>query len=609
MKKLLLALALIFAPAAASAQCNGVFPNNTVCGNVTGSPNVPIPTNPSAFLGAAGGANGQIQYNNGGALGGFTANGDATIATPSGLVTIQPNAVTSGKIADGSITSAKIVDGAVTSTDLAANAIPLFPSRAAAAALDLSAFSVISTQGYSTPGDGGGATFQKIVGNFIDTRIIGGSITNNGTSGCTNGTYYTTPLAGGSGRGSDWSGASNVAAVITVAGNVVTSIANVGGYNGAASGGYAVGNVLTAAIPGCTTTPSWTISSISTPTGSFTDSAGNKWQIVYPAAGLDARAMGVKFDWAGTDGTATDNYTTLQNALSFAGYPTQNILDTGGGVGGKVLLVKGTAMVGCGATVPIVSPQGVITQGQGNYVSVIKFCNTFSATSNQWELCNSFSHIACFGTLLQDFQIFNQFDIAGVSARSTIYTNNAQHEAGMRSMVIYPGACGRSATYEIGYGGATYILMDGVEYKGGKSNANCGGANGPHVILSYGTTQVKIRDINVAGLASGSGGPRQDGLVITGGFVTIEGIHAEQVINPATINIPGGIANGQVRARSVIGGVDCVGMFSLTNTNTPGNFLLGPPNAVNGCTRLVSNGQPGGSNYTGPALSDINFNP
>lgn len=37
MKKILLALALLLVPTVASAQCNGVFANNTFCGNVSGS--------------------------------------------------------------------------------------------------------------------------------------------------------------------------------------------------------------------------------------------------------------------------------------------------------------------------------------------------------------------------------------------------------------------------------------------------------------------------------------------------------------------------------------------------------------------------------------------
>lgn len=41
MRKLLLAFAFLFAPSIAWAQCTGVFPAQTVCGNLTGSPNVP----------------------------------------------------------------------------------------------------------------------------------------------------------------------------------------------------------------------------------------------------------------------------------------------------------------------------------------------------------------------------------------------------------------------------------------------------------------------------------------------------------------------------------------------------------------------------------------
>lgn len=44
MRKLILALALLFAPSLAYGQCNGVFPANTLCGNLSGSP-----APPSAF--------------------------------------------------------------------------------------------------------------------------------------------------------------------------------------------------------------------------------------------------------------------------------------------------------------------------------------------------------------------------------------------------------------------------------------------------------------------------------------------------------------------------------------------------------------------------------
>ncbi len=117
MKRILLTLALLLLPSLASAQCNGVFANNTVCGNITGASNTPRPTNPSAFLGAAGGANGQIQYNNGGALGGFTPGGDLSFANPN--FTIVNGAVTTAKIAakSGNGTTVATTTGSQTSGD------------------------------------------------------------------------------------------------------------------------------------------------------------------------------------------------------------------------------------------------------------------------------------------------------------------------------------------------------------------------------------------------------------------------------------------------------------------------------------------------------------
>lgn len=112
MKRILLALVLLLIPAAASAQCNGVFPNNTVCGNITGSNATPRPTNPTAFLGAAGGTNGQIQYNNAGALGGFgPITGDVLLTVPGAVTTIQNKTGNGTKIATstGTLTSGNCV--------------------------------------------------------------------------------------------------------------------------------------------------------------------------------------------------------------------------------------------------------------------------------------------------------------------------------------------------------------------------------------------------------------------------------------------------------------------------------------------------------------------
>lgn len=93
LKKLLLATALVFASSGAWAQCNGVFQPGTACGNNTGSPKPPTQIPLNSLVNPPGGTNGQIQYNNAGAFGGFTANGDATINTTTGAVTTNPQPI------------------------------------------------------------------------------------------------------------------------------------------------------------------------------------------------------------------------------------------------------------------------------------------------------------------------------------------------------------------------------------------------------------------------------------------------------------------------------------------------------------------------------------
>jgi hypothetical protein len=72
MKKFLLALTLLLMPSLAQAQCTGVFPSATVCGNPTGPSGIPGPLPLSSFALSPGGSSGNIQYNNAGGFGGLT---------------------------------------------------------------------------------------------------------------------------------------------------------------------------------------------------------------------------------------------------------------------------------------------------------------------------------------------------------------------------------------------------------------------------------------------------------------------------------------------------------------------------------------------------------
>lgn len=99
MKRILIALALLLCPALAQAQCNGVFPNNTLCGNISGAGNLPRPVPNSALTGVPGGTNGQTQFNNSGAFGGYTPSGDIAVVPSTGVETIQPGVVSNSKLA------------------------------------------------------------------------------------------------------------------------------------------------------------------------------------------------------------------------------------------------------------------------------------------------------------------------------------------------------------------------------------------------------------------------------------------------------------------------------------------------------------------------------
>ena len=111
MKRIALVLGLLLAPALAHAQCNGAVPNGTICGNVTGSTNTMRPTSTSVITGIPGGSNGQIQYNNAGAFGGFTAGGALSFSVPN--FTLTPLAVTNAKLA---LMTQNTLKGAATST-------------------------------------------------------------------------------------------------------------------------------------------------------------------------------------------------------------------------------------------------------------------------------------------------------------------------------------------------------------------------------------------------------------------------------------------------------------------------------------------------------------
>lgn len=88
MKHVLTFLFLAFMTVTAQAGCDGIFATGTFCGNTTGSSAPPGPTAITGVL-SVGGTNGQIQYNNAGAFGGFTPTGDVAITPSTGATLVN----------------------------------------------------------------------------------------------------------------------------------------------------------------------------------------------------------------------------------------------------------------------------------------------------------------------------------------------------------------------------------------------------------------------------------------------------------------------------------------------------------------------------------------
>lgn len=142
MKKYLLAFALLFVAAPAYAQCSGVFPVNTLCGNsnIT-SPLVPTavvassytitfngticalgsscsPTNTTSAMtvgvtSVLSGTTGRVEYNNSGTLGELPVTGTTTVVL-AGNPTIASPTITGAFTATGLVTNADLVSPSVT---------------------------------------------------------------------------------------------------------------------------------------------------------------------------------------------------------------------------------------------------------------------------------------------------------------------------------------------------------------------------------------------------------------------------------------------------------------------------------------------------------------
>jgi len=535
-------------------------------------------------------ANHAVPVGKGAGVSGFTsaAPGATGIPLTSNGASSDPtfHPVTNAGIAPGAANSVKgSVDGATTS-DLAiasCSAIyqftqwvsgsgwqcginPVLPSRAVAATLNLSAFTSVKTLGYASPGDGGGATFKNVTTTaFRDSFTTGLSITANGTGSCTNGSYLGNKPSGGSGT--------NLTVNVTVSGNVVSAVAIVD----TGGNGYVVGNSLTiSGITGCSGAVTVQVSSVSTPSGSFSDSASNHWQIV-PDEGhfINVKQFGVKADWTGTDGTATDDRVSIQNAYNFASDISGPTVDAGGAAGARVIHPRGTSLI-CGNT-PLLLPYGVAAEGQNIWSSTLKMCATWTSGVTFMNICDPTTHTSCFGSYLRNLTLFAVATQGSSANTSMVYSNSIQQIDVFDRVAIYAGQreCLR---LETGYGGAALLGMQNVECVAGNTSINAG------IVINYGTTLVTMRNVHVESSAT----LNSSGLRILGGFVDLIGFHTEGITTGIEVNIPTSTANGVARLHGLSGGVSCTNLVFRQTGSVANSVVMGQA-VSNGCTNTYNN--------------------
>ena len=458
-----------------------------------------------------------------------------------------------------------------------------FPSRAAAALIDLSAYSTITTQGYATAGDGGGAVFQKVGAvPFQDTYIQSGTIA--GGSGYTNGTYNNIPLSGGSGVG--------CAGQVVVSGNAVTAV-NIS----IPCAAYAVGDVLstTNSFLGGGSGFTYTVTVESTALASFADAAGNKWQYVVDSGSFpNVRQFGAVLNWNGSDASATNDRPSFMSAIAFASIP----YTAAGAIvtGNSIIVPKGASLI-CGgangATLPI--PQGVTLRGAGVYGgTTLKQCTAEPSTNHFIQLCEIYTNFGQFGCALKDLALLA--DGASAANIAAIYSISGQQFALVDNVYIQPGNRG-CIVYDYGKGGAANAIFKSFDCETLNTITN------PSMLIgsNVGGTLVTIRDA-VFGCSPSLCTHSAITVAGTGAQIILDGVHIEGTSTGITMG-PTGLS--VLRNFNVVS--PCTTAVVL-QANNPNNTTM-IENLSTGCTTAVSNGHSGGSSVTGSILAQRVFNP
>lgn len=511
-----------------------------------------------------------------------TANANSAYTLQSTVVTVGTDALTWALFSstgtavtslDGTNGNISVQTGSlkVVSGQLSSNVIS---SRTFAQTQNLSSFNSIQTQGYAAAGDGGGATYKNVGSTtFQDQQIASATLV--GGSGYVNGTYLGAQLSGGHGT--------NCRGQATVSGNAVTAISF-----GVACMGYIVGDVLTipnSFIGGSGSGMTYTVTAVSTPLGSFTDSVGTHFQYVVDQGNfINTRQFGAVLNWniSTGDGAATNDQASIQAALNFASI-NSGFGITGGGLDGQIVISpKGASLICGGLTVP----EGVGFHGVGESSSMWKECNSESTTTNMFTLCDTTALTGQYGCNVMHGTVFAN-GITPTTLSYIFFSNSGQQFPLLDDIeaVVAKGCF----NYQIGKGGAANANVSNFDCEETQSSV---GVNG--FLLNASGTQFHLTNI-VFGCGSTTcpGNTIVDTAgVLVGDTINFEGWAVDLLMNVSNTQDISSIRNVTATGATT-------GVIVLNSTNPPNNLLIENVSIGNSAVTVVNGQAGGGANFTG----------
>ncbi|MGV7218643.1 glycosyl hydrolase family 28-related protein [Bradyrhizobium sp. UFLA05-112] len=226
---------------------------------------------------------------------------------------------------------------------------------------------------------------------------------------------------------------------------------------------YVIGDTLT--IPSsvgfgssvtCSVQPTVTVAAVTTAAGSFTDSAGNKFQYVSNSV-VNVRQVGAKLDYNGNLGAATDDAAAIQRAINFASHRGTLNIDAGGYNGNIVFIPSGAAAKVYGG-LTVYGSVSLSGAGKGN--TVLKQCDTDSAGQRFITLGDPNLHFACFYTNVREMLLYGALASANAGI-SMIYSNCQQQGIALLNVAVYTYLLACVVT-DTGYGRASDFTMVGL---------------------------------------------------------------------------------------------------------------------------------------------------